>query len=106
MEIRERLYNFACGASASFSNWSNIEISPEEFISILVQHEKYWDYILDELESYPDSYLEPVGGLDTCVRDLCFDVVAQHVTGKCWPTYSEIREGFHQTMVEYFAKSE
>ena len=106
MNTATKLMNLAHGASADLEGWAGINVTPQQFLDMLEALLKNKEYFLEEID-YPDAYLEPAGGLDTCVRDMVFDVVVFTATGRYWPCNmdgEEVMIEFARDLELYLAK--
>ena len=83
VSVETKLVNLAHGAAASFENWGGFKVTPEQFLEMMeVTGET--EYFKLEVQ-YPGAYEEPVDGLDTCVREVVFDVFAKYLGESHWP---------------------
>lgn len=102
VSIETKLVNLAHGASASYQNWSGMIISPEKFLE-MIETTGDTDYFREEVD-YPGAYEEPADGLDTCVRDVVFDVLARYIGFSHWPINGdteEFSEAFKAKLIEW-----
>lgn len=103
VDLETKLENLAHGATASFKNWADLDVTVEQFLEIIKSQPERLEYFVNEVSYDEDSYSTPADGLDTCVRDVAMDAIANHVTERDWPIYGEgDMPDFHQKMKEYF----
>ena len=80
----DKLLNLSHGAVATLKEQLHVDISADEFINMIHKADTM-DEFLREVD-YPDSYNEPVDGLDTYVRDIVYDTFAISELGvRAWP---------------------
>jgi hypothetical protein len=95
LTTQDKLKNLAAGAAADLRGWAGVHITSEQWLELVNVDPAALDYFTDEVECV-GAYEQPSQGLDTCVRDAAFDVVARHATGRDWPIGAESEEVYRE----------
>lgn len=97
--INNRIKNLAARGANDLKFWGGIEISERKMLEMILQSDSF-AYFVEEV-SY-GGYETPKGGLDTCVRDVVFDVFANAAAGRNWPLNAESDSfaDFYKTVCE------
>jgi hypothetical protein len=87
LAIETRMKNFAIGAVSDLESYAGITLTVDEMIKMIYESDRL-NFFIDEVKEF--DYDEPADGLDTCIRDSVFDLVANVATGRDWPLNMEI----------------
>jgi len=81
-----KLTNICDAAASDMADWYDLHARPEKIREVLVQHEDYFDEVMDEINYSDDAYMDSDQyGVDTVVREWFIDMLCYHVLGKSWP---------------------
>jgi len=99
---------FIVSAICSLKSWANIQVSRDQLITALNNITRFHDFFEDEFDGIEYSDVSDPG-LDTMVRGVVFDVIADYYTSHSgWPLNvdgKEVMEDFRQQLYSKFEKS-